>query len=294
MPRRIPRTKHIPLDPSPNDPNSPGWVSETVASVLGEKIILKAHPWSVNRTIYYSDKLIVRVCDWSEAAEDSAYREIESALSLGKELAQQPIIRETVKVDGYLLTLWHRVPGLVGKNTFEETRILTAMLRKLHAIPTDNFPPVPERMALAREWSIKATRYQEDIEKHLDAAEKLLAQIGPPPKLCVIHGDPHGGNAIFNMGRGTFIDLESAGVGDPHWDLAVVTRALMKTNRDSTAMLVSSWYDDEEIDVERIEVLSYVRSAFTLPVKASAPGLKYIDFTEDIARMNHTLTNLKR
>lgn len=277
---------------SSNDTTAPEWVCDIVSKHLGHKVRLQRHRWSVNRNIFYNETIIVRDAPKNNETESNALRELAAAHKIGLGLAQQPLMEEAISAEGRLLTIWERIPGLVGKNTPSEVNSIASMLHRLHyETSSEGFGATQNPIDMAIPWADSAPRYQEDIQSHLKTATALLREIGPPEHLCVIHGDPHGGNVIFNGAKGVFIDFESTGIGDPHWDLAVLVNCL-KSNHgvsgNEAAEIILNRYNAQNIDPERISVLSYVRSATTLPVKAGAPGLANIDFSADISRMEKT------
>lgn len=274
------RAKHRPQDASATDPEAPHWLTTTVENALGRPVTLRTHPWQVLRRIHIGSGIVVREAPDTAETRARSTHEMECAKTLGPQIAQQPLLAEAIRTRGKILTIWQLLPGNVGQNTAEEARELAHLLRALHQHPSPN-TNAPHPLAHVAALLDHTRTARDAATRHYHQALDILRTLQPATERTFIHGDPHGGNAIFHAETATLIDFENSGTGDPHWDIAVLSRAARGALGPRARTSILEWYG-RELDTDRVRLLEYVRGASTLPVKLTAEGLRGIDFTPDI------------
>lgn len=165
-------------------------------------------------------------------------------------LAPEPIWRDANR--GLLLTAWLPGPVWRAADLQDPSHLdaLAALLRRLHGVPVDGNPAIRKFDPVEA-----AQRYGEaagvgEGDPRLSAVQNVAAEFYPVDferRLC--HMDPHAGNVIGALTGGEgglrLIDWEYAAVGDPLFDLAVVTR-YHELSPSAASRLLDAWNDGYE------------------------------------------------
>lgn len=216
--------------------------------------------------VFASGDLVVKVGRDAELL-DRARRELDIALWLAE--AGVPAVRaaetEPLLVEGYPVTVWHRIPDAVRP---AEPRDLAELLRVVHALPT---PPVdafelPPRELLGgvERWlrlagdaidPADAAYLRERRDGFAAAAATLVPHLPPGP----IHGDALPRNVHVGPDGPVLVDLETFSADLREHDLVVM--ALSRDRYGMPAEAYDSFTDAYGWDVREWEGCSVLRGA---------------------------------
>ena len=216
--------------------------------------------------VFASGDLVVKVGRDAELL-DRARRELDIALWLAE--AGVPAVRaaetEPLLVEGYPVTVWHRIPDAVRP---AEPRDLAELLRVVHALPT---PPVdafelPPRELLGgvERWlrlagdaidPADAAYLRERRDGFAAAAATLVPHLPPGP----IHGDALPRNVHVGPDGPVLVDLETFSADLREHDLVVM--ALSRDRYGLPAAAYEEFTDAYGWDVREWEGCSVLRGA---------------------------------
>lgn len=131
-----------------------------------------------------------------------------------------PGVDQPLVIDGYLVTVWERVPA-TGQQASPGQ--LARLLRQVHALPApegveqwDPLRDVRSRVADAEELAVADRRF---LLRRCSEVEVALRELEFPLARGLVHGDAHPGNVIVGPAGPTLCDFDSSCVGPPEWDL---------------------------------------------------------------------------
>ncbi len=169
--------------------------------------------------------------------------------------------------DGLLVTRFidGRAPSGDAMRTPAMISRVTEVLRRVHAIPiarkTQSYCPFHK----AERWGREARRRGATFPDDYAALVKRLREVdadraAPPPwghRFC--HNDPVRGN-IIDDGTIRLIDWEYAGIGDPVFDLAVISMNNRYDDADDHALLAAYFRGD--VGADHVRALHALKLAF--------------------------------
>lgn len=134
----------------------------------------------------------------------------------------QPLVPVPVVVGEHPVTFWREL-DVARRATWPE---IGAVLAALHRLPPPENDPLPDLDAFERVDERIETAPLRDADRAvlLDVVAELRsawAECDLASTRRLLHGDPHSGNVAFAGQMPVLIDLETACIGPPEWDLAL-------------------------------------------------------------------------
>lgn len=166
---------------------------------------------------------VARGPGWAETAVLEV-RLASELVSAGVRCARPLDVDQPVVVDGHPVTLWHEIPGPIGR---PDAGQVGQILRELHDAPPVSVPlpaldpweRIDDRIAAAPLDESTRRSLSDSYVRIRDQWATLHSTLG----VGLIHGDPHPGNvALTGSGELVLIDLETASRGPREWDLALL------------------------------------------------------------------------
>ncbi|MFG2918132.1 phosphotransferase family protein [Kitasatospora sp. NPDC048298] len=188
-------------------------------------VLLRGH----TNAVYHlpGEHVVVKIARRGTPAE-SVRRTVALATWLGAQgfptVGLHPV-RQPVEADGHLATIWTHLPQPGHPVAAEQ---LAGPLKALHRLtdPPVPLPPVDTVAAVRRSLAAAATLTTQELDylhRHLQQLEADLARTTYLLRPAVTQGDPQHRNALHTGdGRAVLCDWDTAGFGQPEWDLTTV------------------------------------------------------------------------
>jgi len=149
------------------------------------------------------------------------------------------------------------------RSDFAPWEVIGQVAAAVHAIPVDTSSPVVRDHETRRDHAESCLTEVEEISDEpvaADAVAWIRAHLPPEDPAVLTHGDLLGQNVLFTFdGPPAVIDWEYSLLGDPAYDLAVVTRGVKRPfkQRDGLALLLDAYNEDAECEIFPEDVRLY-------------------------------------
>lgn len=221
-----------------------------------------------SRALRHRVEKVVRVARWFAQHDVPAVRLL-------------PGVVQPVRVGEHLATLWEEVPHGGAK---PRGRDLGRLLRRIHALPTPDFPLPPwHPLDDVRRRIDEATDLDDADRKSLmrcceevDARLRELRFVLPP---SLVHGDAHLGNLIPSPAGPVLCDFDSTCMGPPEWDLTPLAVGVIRFGEPvgryrelarTYGLDVTRWAGFGVLrEVRDLKLITSV-----LPIMSSTPGVR--------------------